>query len=238
MNFDDDDLIRSGHDFDFGFFSHVIFGNQRAGMVRFEGIFDADADAGAFQWFRRFRVNRFHADVSKLICHVVIGEADRNRIFDADKIRISGGKMEFFVNNCLISVHFDRDLAERHFGIAAIKLAHNPFRAFRVARDDGQRFGKINAFQHDADAVVNRQIAGIMKAAQIDAGGVQAVILDDIRGVEGRMRFADGGQQFAGGLKNILFIHVPGDNHVGHAVQIGSGLVDALRDVGVCGFEV
>ena len=191
MDFDNHDLIRPGDDFDSGFFPHIIFGNQRSRMLRLERVFDANADARLFKRFRGFRMNRFHADVRELISHVVIRESDWHGALNADDIRIRRRQMKFFMNNRFVGLHFHRDFAERHVRIAPVKLPHNAFRAFRIAGHDGQRFREIHLGQHRVNALVYHQIAGIVETAEVNARRVNAVILDDIRGIKGRMRLAD-----------------------------------------------
>jgi hypothetical protein len=62
---------------------------------------------------------------------------------------------------------------------------------------------------------------------------VHAPVLQDVHGVEGRVRLPYRGQDFAGRLQDVHAIDVAGGQHVHEAFQVGLGLVDALLDEGI-----
>lgn len=244
VHFQAGDLVRSGHDLNHGFGGDEIFGDQRSGVVRVEGVLDADGDVVDLQRLRGLGMDGLHAHVGQLVGNVEVGAADRVDVFLADDQRVAGAEVVFLMDDGFLGSEQDRDLGKGDFRIAPIELAHDAFCTFGVACGETDGREGVDCFEAGLDALVDGQLPAVFPAAQVYKGRVVAAILQDVGGVEGAVHFAERGQQFARGKQQGRAGHVARSQHVIHAAQDVDGQVNMVADevvgflqIKACGHE-
>ena len=178
-------------------------------------------------------MDRFHADIGQLVGHVVVGGTDDDSVFQADEGGVGRGQVEFLVDHGLVGLDLDGDLAEGDFGVAAIELAHDAFRALGVAGGHDHAVGDIHALEAVVDALVNRPGLVVVKAGQVHQDGRHAIGLEDFDRVEGAVRFADGGEDLACCQQHVVAVQVAAGQHAVHGLQVVTRLGNALVDEGI-----
>ncbi len=80
------------------------------------------------------------------------------------------------------------------------------------------------------DALVDGKVFGIVQTAQVDTGGIEAVMGGDIGRIEGGMRLANGSENLAGLQIDGGLVDIAGGDNFGDVVQVAFDLADAFND--------
>ena len=178
--------------------------DQRAGILRPEGIADAQRDAGLTQTLGRTGMDRLHAHVGELVGHIVIGPADDADLVEADRLRIGAAEVELLVDHRLARLGQRRHAGEGHLGVAAVMALHQRLLALGIARQDRHLGGEIDVFERRADAFVERRLAVVAPARQIHEAGIDAAVAQEKRRDHRRMGLAERRDHLADGHQ-VLF---------------------------------
>ena len=229
----DGDLGRAGDHLDAGLGADVVLGDERARVVRLEGVLEPDGDAGQLHGLGGLGVDGLHADVGELVGHVVVGEAHHHGVAGADDLGVGRGEVELLVDDRLVGLELHRHLAEGDLGVAAVELPHDALDALGVAGDHHHLPGRVDALERLADALVDGERLVVVEAGEVEEQRLDPLGLEDLHAVEGAVGLADGGQHLAAGQQDVLAPQVAGGQDVVHRVQVLLELGHALLDEGV-----
>ena len=183
-------------------------------------------------------MHRLHAHIRKLVGDVVIGAADFAHAVRADDFRIGARQVKLLVDDRLGGVHQHGDARERHFGVAAVEIAHHAVAAMGVAGDDGQLRRKIGLFERRHDALVERRLGVVAPAGEVDEAGVDAVLTQQHRRVVGAVRLAKGRQHLAHGHQMLVEAEMPVGTQALQVEQAAPDALDAVAHESVGGVAV
>src|SRR5690554_2161710 len=191
------DVLASGDDLHAGFFAAVVLADGGAGMIRLEGVLDAQLYAGAAQGAGGAGVDGFHPEVGQLVGHIVVGAAYGHHLVHPDLIRVGTGEMVLLVDDGLSRAGAGSDLGEGDLAVAAVEGLHLAFAAVGVAGADHQLPGKVDTGEAVADHVA--EVLGLLQvpAGQVDQTGIDTGLLERQHGIEGAVRLAQGGEHLA-----------------------------------------
>src|SRR5690554_716443 len=196
--FDAENIFAAGNDFYPGCFTGITLANQGAGMLWLEGVLDAQLDSGTAQGAAGAGVDCFHAQVGQLVGHVIVGHADRDHFVLAYQVGVGGAQVELFVNDGFFGAGGCSDLGKGDLGVATVEGVHQAFAAVSVPRSDNQFAGKVDILEVLGDGVFETQwCLALLPAGKIGKAGIDATQLEGQYGIEGTVRFAQGGQHFA-----------------------------------------
>ena len=228
-----EDVGEAGDDLDARLPRLQVGADERAGMVRLEGVLDPQRYLRLAQALRRARVDRLHAHVGELVGDVVVGLADDAHGVLADDLRIRRGEVELLVDDGFARTGDDGDARQRHFRIAAVVCGHQGRPALRVAGDDRQFLRNVDVGEGAADVLVEVVLALVAPAGQVDIARIDAALAQEQGGVVGRMRLAEGGQHLAHGQEMVLELEMAVGAQPVEIDQAGAHALDALADEGV-----
>ena len=200
------DVFSAADHFDVRRGGDVVAGDERSGMVRIEGVFDADRNVHVFHLLGGFGVDGLHVEIGELVGDVEIGVADDLHFVFADDLRIGRAEMVFLMDDAFAGACDDGDLREGDFGIAAVETRHDAFVIFDIACDDWHGCGDVDTFEAAADRLVESHLLFFHPAGQIDENGVDAVFFQNQDGIVGGMRLPDGRKHFT--RRKEIAVHV------------------------------
>src|SRR5690606_41799165 len=131
-----DDYRPAGADQPAGLFAAVVLTDGSAGLIRLEGVLDAQLNAGAAQGAGGAGVDGFHPQVGQLVGHIVVGAAYGDRLVHPDLIRVGTGQMVLLVYDGLPRAGASSDLGEGTLAVAAVAGRHLALAELDVARAD------------------------------------------------------------------------------------------------------
>ncbi len=226
-------LRRPGDDLDARLLADEVLRDERAGVLGLEGVLEPDGDAGELHRLRRLRVDRLHPDVGELVRDVVVGHPHDHGVLPAHDLRVGRGEVELLVDDGLVGLELDGDLAEGDLRVAAVELPHDALDALRVPRDDHHLPRAVHALEALVDALVDRERVVVVEPREVHEQGLDALRLEDLDRVVGAVRLADGGEHLARGEVDVVATQVPAREDVAHRVEVGPELVHPLLEEAV-----
>jgi len=103
-------------------------------------------------------------------------------------------RVVFFMNDSLGRFQLFRNFAESNLTVATVKFAHNAFGAFYVAGYYANGFFQLNIFKGMFNTLVYGERTMVVQSTQINKGGINAHVLQNVGKVKSRMAFADRSQ--------------------------------------------